>query len=395
MTVHIPQGFRFSAATAGLKASGSPDLVLALSDRPASAAVMFTTNQMAAAPVIVGKQNLRLSEHILRAIIVNSGNANCATGDPGLKAAERVCQEVAHHLNILPHQVLPSSTGIIGVLLPAEKIIARIPDVVASAANTPEATAAFARAIMTTDTKPKTSSTTLEVDGKRFSVLGFAKGAGMIHPDMATMLAYIFTDVAATPAELSAVFRPAVARSFNAVSIDGDTSTNDTAALLANGASGVPLRSLAAEFAAALQTVCDDLAFQIVADGEGVQHVVRLTVTGAESDYAAHRIANVIATSPLVKTAWAGADPNWGRIIAATGRAGETVDLSKFSIAVEGTFVCRNGAAVQFDAQALHQKMQQPRFAIDITVGEGSGHYTVLTCDLSAEYVRINADYST
>jgi glutamate N-acetyltransferase/amino-acid N-acetyltransferase len=233
------------------------------------------------------------------------------------------------------------------------------------------------------------------VAGKRCSILGFAKGAGMIHPNMATMLVYIFTDIAATPAELDAFLRPAVATSFNAISVDGDTSTNDTALIMANAASSLSLSSARVEFSAALLSVCDALAYKIVSDGEGVKHVVRLTVTGAENDYSAHRIADTISTSLLVKTAWAGADPNWGRMVAAAGRSGETLDVASVSVTIQGTPVCRNGASVPFDAVDLHSRMQDHHVDIEVRVGTGSGKFTVLTCDLTAEYVHINADYST
>jgi glutamate N-acetyltransferase/amino-acid N-acetyltransferase len=217
----------------------------------------------------------------------------------------------------------------------------------------------------------------------------------MIHPNMATMLGYIFTDIEATPAELERVFRPAVARSFNAISVDGDTSTNDTVLILANGQSGVTLASAHNEFAQALQIVCDELAYKIVSDGEGVKHVIRLTVAGAENDYAAHRIADVISTSLLVKTAWAGSDPNWGRMVAAAGRSGEVIDTSAIEVTIQDTYVCRNGASQRFDAVALHAAMQAFDVDIRITIGTGAGRFSLLTCDLTEEYVRINADYST
>jgi glutamate N-acetyltransferase/amino-acid N-acetyltransferase len=326
---------------------------------------------------------------------VNSGNANCATGEQGIAAAEKTCNALAASLLIDPAEVLPSSTGIIGVPLPVEKIITKLPAMVAAVSSSQEAVRGFARAIMTTDTRPKIASASFEVSGKRCSILGFAKGAGMIHPNMATMLAYIFTDIEATPAGLAACFRPAVARSFNAISIDGDTSTNDTALIMANGASDVSLSSAQNEFAEALTKVCEDLAYQIVSDGEGVTHVIRLTVTGAESDYSAHRIADTVATSMLVKTAWAGADPNWGRIVAAAGRSGETIDLNSISVTVQGTPVCHNGTRVDFDAMNLHEWMKEFDIRVDVAVGTGPGSFTILTSDLTAEYVHINADYST
>ena len=393
--LHIPRGFRLASGTAGIKQSGSPDLVIAVSDRPASAAAMFTTNQFVAAPVIVGRNHLKRGGGRLRAIVVNSGNANCATGDPGLLAAENTCHALAKELGFDASEILPSSTGIIGVPLPVEKIINKLPSLVPTLADSEDAAHGFARAIMTTDTRPKTASATFEAAGKRCSILGFAKGAGMIHPNMATMLTYMFTDVAATPSELDMYFRPAVARSFNAISIDGDTSTNDTALIMANGASGLSLSEAGQQFAATLGQVCEALAYKIVSDGEGVKHVIKLTVRGAESDYAAHRIADTISTSMLVKTAWAGSDPNWGRMVAAAGRSGETIDIGSIAVTIQGTPVCRSGGSIAFDKVDLHRDMQEFDVAIEIVVGNGKGVCTVLTCDLTDEYVHINADYST
>ena len=393
--LHLPRGFRFASGTAGIKQSGSPDLMLAVSDVPASAVAMFTTNQFVAAPVLVGKRNLKLSGNQLRAVVVNSGNANCATGTAGERAAEQTCSTVAQQLKIDASEVLPSSTGIIGVPLPVEKLIAAIPTIANTLSAEESAAHAAAQAIMTTDTRPKIASASFDLGGKRCAVMGFAKGAGMIHPNMATMLGYVFTDIEATPAELERVFRPAVARSFNAISVDGDTSTNDTVLILANGQSGVPLASTRAEFSQALRTVCDALAYKIVSDGEGVKHVIRLTVTGAENDYAAHRVADVISTSLLVKTAWAGSDPNWGRMVAAAGRSGEVIDTDVIEVMIQDTCVCRNGASQRFDAAALHAAMQAFDVDISITVGTGAGTFSLLTCDLTEEYVRINADYST
>jgi glutamate N-acetyltransferase/amino-acid N-acetyltransferase len=356
---------------------------------------MFTTNQFVAAPVIVGRRNLKQSGGRLRAVVVNSGNANCATGDAGLLAADNTCHVLARELGFDAVEVLPSSTGIIGVPLPVEKIITKLPSLVPTLAATEDAAHAFAHAIMTTDTRPKVASAAFEAAGKRGSIVGFAKGAGMIHPNMATMLTYMFTDIGATPAELDTYFRPAVARSFNAISIDGDTSTNDTALIMANGASGMSLAEAGSDFASALGKVCDTLAYQIVSDGEGVKHVIRLTLRGADSDYAAHRIADTISTSMLVKTAWAGSDPNWGRMVAAAGRSCETIEINAIAVTIQGTAVCRSGGSIPFDNVDLHRRMQEFDVAIEIVVGNGSGTFTLLTCDLTDEYVHINADYST
>lgn len=276
MSTNPPQGFLFSACIAGIKASGKPDLALALVPDGASAAAMFTRNQVVAAPVTVGREHLRRGQGLMRALIVNAGNANCATGKQGLKAAASVCIGVARHIKVSPHRVFPSSTGIIGVPLPVEKIHAAIPGLIDSAAGGSEAFDQFANAILTTDTHKKVAAQSITYNQTRVVLAGVAKGAGMIHPNMATMLVYLFTDLSASPRELQTCLKEAADQSFNNISIDGDTSTNDTALLLASGKSGVQFKSVRIEFQAALTKVCRALAGQIVADGEGVKHVVRL-----------------------------------------------------------------------------------------------------------------------
>ncbi|HKW76969.1 MAG TPA: bifunctional glutamate N-acetyltransferase/amino-acid acetyltransferase ArgJ, partial [Terriglobales bacterium] len=315
MSLIPPQGFLFAAMAAGIKASGKPDLALALAPEGASAAAMFTRNQIVAAPVTVGRDHLRRSAGRAHALIVNAGNANCATGKQGLQAAKRVCSELASHLKVKPEQVLPSSTGIIGVPLPVEKITGALPGLLASADSSANALDGFAEAILTTDTHAKTAVQSIAHSGKSARLVGVAKGAGMIHPNMATMLVYLFTDVAASPRELKPMLKRAADESFHNISIDGDTSTNDTVLLLASGKSGLHLKSVRGEFQAALSKVCRSLAAQIVADGEGVRHVVRLRIEQARSSDDARRIARAVANSALVKTSWAGADPNWGRVL--------------------------------------------------------------------------------
>ncbi len=393
--LQLPAGFLFSACVAGIKASGRPDLALALVPDGASAAAVFTRNQVVAAPVTVGREHLQASHGHVDALIVNAGNANCATGKPGLAAAKAVCVELAKNLKVKANQVFPSSTGIIGVPLPAGKITAALPALIGSAQPTVEALAAFAEAIMTTDTHRKMAGESIVHKGRTAHLAGVAKGAGMIHPNMATMLVYIFTDAVATPRELQQALRGAVDASFNSISIDGDTSTNDTALLLASGKSGVPLKSVGKEFDVALKKVCCSLAEQIVSDGEGVKHVVRLKIEQARTREDARRIARAIANSPLVKTAWAGADPNWGRMLAAIGYSGVKVDPSRISIYLGGQQVCRNGAAYVFDRDTAHQYLSQPAYEIRFTLGAGKAALDFLSCDLTAEYVRVNADYST
>ncbi|HEY6307973.1 MAG TPA: bifunctional glutamate N-acetyltransferase/amino-acid acetyltransferase ArgJ [Candidatus Angelobacter sp.] len=395
MNERLPRGFLFSACAAGIKASGRPDVALALARDGASAAAMFTRNQVVAAPVRVGREHLRTSRGRVHALIVNAGNANCATGKEGLRAAKSVCAGLAKAVHLRPEQVFPSSTGVIGVPLPAEKITAALPGLIASAEACPEAFDAFANAILTTDTRKKIAGETITYKGRTVNLLGAAKGAGMIHPNMATMLVYIFTDVAATPRKLAQTLRGAVDESFNNISIDGDTSTNDTVLLLASGKSGVPVKSIGKDFEAGLKKICRSLAQQIVTDGEGVKHVVRLRIEQARTRDEARRIARAIANSPLVKTAWAGADPNWGRMLAAIGYSGVKIDPARVSIYLGKQQICRNGAACDLDKGAAHQYMSQPAYEIRFTIGAGKAALDFLSCDLTAEYVRINADYST
>lgn len=401
--MRLPKGFLFSATTAGIKASGKPDLALAIAPDGASAAAMFTRNQVVAAPLTVDREHLRRSRGRIHALIVNAGNANCSTGAQGIKAAKVTCRDVAEALNIRPEQVFPSSTGIIGVPLPVEKISAALPALVSSAniKAEPESLSAFATAIMTTDTRMKTAFA--EVSPKKstkagsqvVTIAGVAKGAGMIHPNMATMLAYLFTDVMATPRELQKCLKAAVEQTFNCISIDGDTSTNDTVLLLASGKSGVQLKSVRKQFDNALRDACGMLAIKIVSDGEGVKHVVDLRIEQARNPREARQIAQTIATSALNKTAWAGADPNWGRILAAIGRSGVKVNPDKISVYLGEQIVCRNGAAVPFDRDRAHQYMSQQMYDIRITLGLGRNTLEFVTCDLTQEYVHINADYST
>ena len=356
---------------------------------------MFTRNQIVAAPVTVGREHLRRGQGLMRALIVNAGNANCATGKQGLKAATSVCTGLARQIKASAHQVFPSSTGIIGVQLPVEKIHRALPALVSAATDGDDAFDQFATAILTTDTHKKVASQSIVYNQTEIRLAGVAKGAGMIHPNMATMLVYLFTDLAASPRELHRCVKEAVDQSFNNISIDGDTSTNDTALLLASGKSGVQFQFVSSAFQAALTKICRALAAQIVADGEGVQHVVRLNIEQARSRSEARQIAGSIANSPLVKTAWAGADPNWGRILAAIGYSGVKVSPERINIYLGEQQICRHGAACVFDAEKAHAYMSEPVYEIRVALGAGSASLEFLSCDLTAEYVRINADYST
>jgi glutamate N-acetyltransferase/amino-acid N-acetyltransferase len=395
----LPLGFQFAAVTAGIKPSGKPDFAFVLADPCANAAAMFTSNRVVAAPVIVSRSHLEHSAGRVRAVAINSGNANCATGQAGLDACYQVCAAAAEFFGCSGDQVIPSSTGIIGVPLPAEKLIASLPGVRMAMGDSPAHFEQFARAILTTDTRPKVASAVVEIDGRPVRLAGACKGAGMIHPQLiphATMLVYLFTDAAAQPTDLAALLQQAAEQSFNRISIDGDTSTNDTVLLLASGASGVRVDSSNSAFQTALSGICTSLARQIVADGEGVTHVVELQVGGAPTDADALRVAKAIAHSPLVKTAWAGSDPNWGRLLAAIGYSGVDIDPGRISIWFGDQPICTaGGRAPEFDEAAAHAYLQQHEFTVRIDLGMGTGSTRFWTTDLTAEYVRINADYST
>ncbi len=395
----LPRGFRFAAAKAGLKPSGNLDFAVAVGDRSASAAAMFTSNRVKAAPLIVDDRHLERSGGQVRVVVVNAGNANCATGQTGLVACEQVCAAAAKTFGAEGHEVFPSSTGIIGVPLPAEKLIDALPDIERELAADTEHFSRFARAIMTTDTRPKTAHAWVDVGSTQVRIAGVCKGAGMIHPQLvphATMLVYLFTDAVIAPADLNVLLRSATEQSFNRISVDGDTSTNDTVLLLASGASGATVDARHPAFKTALEDVCLSLAKQIVADAEGVTHVVELQIEGAVNEADALRVAKAIAHSPLVKTAWAGSDPNWGRLMAATGYSGAKIDPARISIWLGDQQICENGGRVTgFDEQRAHAYLKNPEFTVRIALGMGSASCRFWTCDLTAEYVRINADYST
>lgn len=395
--LRLPEGFSLSAMAAGIKVSGRPDLALITCLAGTKAAAVFTRNRVVAAPLQVAKASLRAARGSVRAVVVNSGNANCATGKAGLRGCRQVRGEAAKLLGVRSEEIFPSSTGIIGVPFPAEKIINNLPELFQRLRSDAEGVRAFSEAIMTTDTRPKVASTTLRVRGRKASIVGIAKGSGMIHPQLATMLVYILTDVAATAAQLKSVLREACDDTFNCISVDGDTSTNDTVLLLASGKSGVRFseRATVAPFRAALLEVCRSLAEQIVSDGEGVQHVVRLVVEQARTVAEAKQVARAISHSLLVKTAWAGADPNWGRILAAAGYSGVQLDPRRVNIYIGDQIVCRRGQAHPFDEKQAHEHLSQSRCEVRIQLGRGKCGTQFYTTDLTAEYVRINADYST
>jgi glutamate N-acetyltransferase/amino-acid N-acetyltransferase len=405
--VALPKGFSWGAVKAGIKASGNLDLAAAVAAKGTNGAAMFTKNQVVAAPVTVGRRHLTATGGRLAAVLVNAGNANCATGQPGIDACVKTCAAAAESFGCIFDEVFPSSTGIIGVPFPGEKVIAALPELKAAMGDTAAHAEMFARAIMTTDTKLKVAQAAVDVEGvlgEKLQVVriwGAAKGAGMIHPQLgsphATMLVYLFTDVVAGSEELGDLLEPAVERSFNSISIDGDTSTNDTVLLLASGASGVKLNLRSGEaFAEALKAVCGSLAYQIVDDGEGVGHVVTLHVTGARTEAEAKQVAKAIAHSPLCKTAWSSGDPNWGRLLAAAGYSGVAFDPARVTIAIGEQPVFELGVrSPEFDEAAAHAAMMAREYTIRLDMGLGKTECRFLTCDLTEEYVRINADYST
>jgi len=397
----LPKGFQWGAVKAGIKASGNLDLAVAIAPNSATAAAMFTKNLVVAAPVTVGRRHIASTGGKVKVLLANAGNANCATGQPGIDACVQTCVAAAESFNCIFDEVFPSSTGIIGVPFPAEKVLRALPKAQKALGGTQDHADLFAKAIMTTDTRMKAAQASIEADGSKACIFGVAKGAGMIHPQLgpphATMLVYLFTDIEATSEQLRSSLAPAVEQSFNSISIDGDTSTNDTALLLASGASGIKLdESTRESFACALSDVCSSLAYQIVNDGEGVGHVITLHVTGARTHAEAKQIAKAIAHSPLCKTAWSSADPNWGRLLAAAGYSGATFDPSKLVIQIGNLPVFECGTrSPHFDEAATHLVMKQRDYTITLNLNQGQAEYRFITCDLTEEYVRINADYST
>ncbi|MGA3161622.1 MAG: bifunctional glutamate N-acetyltransferase/amino-acid acetyltransferase ArgJ [Terracidiphilus sp.] len=400
----LPRGFRFGAAKAGLKQSGRDDFALIVADVPASAAAAFTANRVIAAPLILDKAHLRATGGKLRVVAINAGNANCAAGQAGLDAARATCEAAASLFGCRTEEVFPSSTGVIGVPLPSEKLTAALPGLAASLGSAFDHFKQVAQAILTTDTVEKTAFAKLNLTGpdgapREVRIAALCKGAGMIHPQLvphATMLVYILTDAAAEPSVLNGYLRSAIEVSFNRISVDGDTSTNDTVLLLASGASGAVVGPENAAFASALTQVCTALARQIVADGEGISHVVELRIEGAATDADALKVAKAIAHSPLVKTAWAGSDPNWGRLAAAIGYSGAEIDPERIDIHFGNLPICRDGGrAAEFDESAAHAYIAQPEFSITIQLHQGAGSCVFWTTDLTHEYVSINADYST
>jgi glutamate N-acetyltransferase/amino-acid N-acetyltransferase len=388
--VNLPEGFRYSALYAGIRKVEKPDLALIVSDPEASAAAVFTTNRVKAAPVKLDRKNLDSTGGRARAILVNAGNANCATRT-GAAVALATSRALARILKVPAAQVLPSSTGVIGVELDPSLIVKALPALIEglSAARFTDA----ADAILTTDTVRKTA--TVEAGG--FRIAGMTKGSGMISPNMATTLAYVLTDAAISPADLNKALHVAVATSYNRLTVDGDMSTNDTLLVLANGASGVKVGPKnRAAFQGALNEVCQSLAKQIARDGEGAKKFIEIRVEGARNEAEAAKIGRAIANSNLTKTAIAGSDPNWGRILCAAGYAGVEFDPTKTDVWLQGMRVCRRGLAAEYDEAALSKKLDEPDCAIRLQLGKkGPGSATFWTCDLTHDYITINASYRT
>jgi len=382
------RGFSFAGVAAGLKSKGGPDLGLMVAERACATAAVFTRNRVAAAPVGLSRAALAKAGGRARGVVVNSGNANALTGPDGMRDARRMQELAAAAVGAPAGQMLVASTGVIGVPLPMERVEAGIAD--AGARLSPGAFGDFARAILTTDRSTKLAER--EVGGAR--MVGCTKGAGMIAPDMATTLTFVATDAAVAPALLKRLLGEACAATFNAIAVDGDTSTNDMILVMASGA-GPRLR--AAALAGALEDLLGDLARQLMRGGEGVHHVVTVEVRGARSAAAARKVARAVAVSPLVKTAIAGADPNFGRILAAAGNAGVPLRAERLDLDLDDVAIVRGGVPVDDPAREAGARavMQKPEYTIAVDLGLGAARAHYLACDLSHDYVSINADYRT
>ena len=385
-------GYKLAGVASGLKKNNAKDLGLIYSEIPASVAGIFTRNRIQAAPVQLDKA--RIASGVCQAIIANSGNANCCTGEQGMQDAVRMTQMAAVGLEISEDLVLVSSTGVIGQLLAIDKIEAAMPELLNSLDS--GGVTHFAEAIMTTDTMPKIVMRQGELDGQTFTIIAMAKGAGMIRPDMATMLCFVLSDVEATPDQLRKMLKSSADRSLNRLTIDGDTSTNDTTLLMANGRSDAKI--LNADHAAVFQSVLDEVLIeisrQLVRDGEGVTKLVDLVVKGASTDDDAYRIADTVAHSPLLKTAFFGEDANWGRIFMAVGRAGVEIHPDTIDVFFDDVMLVKDsvGCGDQAEIEAT-EVLKNSEFKLTIDLKMGNGQASMLTCDFSVDYVKINADY--
>jgi glutamate N-acetyltransferase/amino-acid N-acetyltransferase len=390
----LPLGYRYAATYAGIRKVNKEDLALIVSDTPASAAAVMTTNRVQAAPVRIARQHLRASRGRVSAVLANAGNANCATRT-GDEVAITCCKAVAKCLKVPVAQVIPASTGVIGVELDARLIVDALPRLMEDLTESrfPD----VSHAIMTTDLVPKVAFAEVPLKGGEVQVAGMTKGSGMVHPNMATTLGFVMTDAAISPIHLREMLVRAVERSYNRLSVDGDTSTNDIVMLLANGASGIkPSERERRTLEESLYLVMEDLAEQIARDGEGATKLITIRVLGAADEESATKIARSIANSPLVKTAIAGSDPNWGRILSAAGNAGVEFDPTKVDISLNGVPVCINGLAAEFSEAELKQRLDERECLIRFEIkGEGKGETRFWTCDFTEGYIKINASYRT
>lgn len=392
--ITAPQGFKAAGIHSGIKKTRQLDLALIVSEKPGPIAGVFTTNTLPAAPVILDRNHLK--KGLGQALIINSGNANAFTGSEGLANAKEMGQRVADHLQIPLHQVFVGSTGVIGVPLPMPAVRNGIPLLIQRLRKAGHQEAA--RAIMTTDTRSKAIAVQQQIAGKVVTIGGIAKGSGMIHPDMATMLAYVTTDAVIDRNTLQNTLRTVADQTFNCISVDGETSTNDTVLCLANGLAGnIPLRGSSpahTRFQRLLHQVCHFLAMEICRDGEGATKIIQFEISGASNPKAAKQAAQILATSPLVKTAIFGADPNWGRIIAALGRTGQALKPERIRIAFNGVIIVKNGKGLGAQVEADIRKIMRRSFlTISVSLGMGSGSSTIWTTDLTYDYIKINASY--
>lgn len=390
----LPLGYRYAAVYAGFRKEQKDDLALIVSDNPAEAAAVFTRNVVQAAPIQVARKHLKSGKGRVSAILANAGNANCATRT-GLKVALKSCKEVAKALKTKTQYVLPASTGVIGVELDSKLLIDAIPKLVARLSS--DGFEYVAQAILTTDTRMKVAAEEVQLRNGIVRIAGMTKGSGMIHPNMATTLGFVLTDAVLSAADLHRMLMNATERSYNSLSVDGDMSTNDIVALLANGASRVkPDGRERGVLAEAIGNVMESLAKQIAADGEGAQKLIVIRTTGFRNADDATRVARAIANSPLVKTAIAGSDPNWGRILAAAGYSGVVFDPADVDIFLQGVQVCRRGLAMDFDEAALKQKLNGREVLAQLTLNaKGNGEARFFTCDLTEGYIQINGSYRT
>lgn len=389
----LPKGFVASGVRSGIRKK-RPDLALIVAENGANAAAVFTKNRFQAAPVVLSKAALKASGGRVRAVVVNAGCANAVTGKAGTDAAKRVRTKTAELLGCPENEVFMCSTGVIGEVLPDAKVRAFLPDAISRLSE--GGLEAASHAILTTDVGPKVAAATFNWHGKRAKIVAFAKGAGMIHPNMATMLGFVMTDIAATPEVLKVLLKKSVDATFNSISVDGDTSTNDTVLLMASGALGGKTLSNevdAGAFAAALMEICRKLAWMIVRDGEGATRVLEVKVNGAKTAGDAKLAAHAVATSPLVKTALHGGDPNWGRIVAALGRSGARFSTGRVSLSLAGVSLLSAGMPVPFNEKDVAKKIQRELVHLSIDLGAGNATSSMMTCDLGHDYVSLNADY--